>query len=205
MDTLKSRGLTWAVARTWAVATTAITPWLLRRRGVRVGHECRAWGLPIVRTIHPGQISIGDRVGLVSSSRLAPISTSQKCALQVMAPGGRIEIGDDAAMTGVTLTARTGIIIGQRVLLGSGVVITDNDAHPIDSVPRRYEPAPEPLAENQIVIEDDVFVGARSIVLRGVRIGCGTVVGAGSVVTSSLPPMVLAAGNPARVIRDLRA
>ena len=66
---------------------------------------------------------------------------------------------------------------------------------------------PELVAVGQrraIVIQDDVFLGARCIVLKGVTIGAGTVVGAGSVVSRSLPSGVVAAGNPARVIRALR-
>jgi acetyltransferase-like isoleucine patch superfamily enzyme len=55
------------------------------------------------------------------------------------------------------------------------------------------------------VIEDDVFVGMQSIILKGVTIGSGSVVGAGSVVTRNVPPGVVVAGNPAQVIKKLDA
>ena len=55
--------------------------------------------------------------------------------------------------------------------------------------------------DEKIIIEDDVWVGANTIILPGVRIGRGSVLGAGSVVTKDIPPMVVAAGNPARVVR----
>ncbi|WP_233191214.1 MULTISPECIES: DapH/DapD/GlmU-related protein [unclassified Cryobacterium] len=59
---------------------------------------------------------------------------------------------------------------------------------------------PAPVIGDRVVIEDDVFLGARSIVLKGVRIGTGSVIGAGSVVSRSIPPGSIAAGNPCRVI-----
>jgi acetyltransferase-like isoleucine patch superfamily enzyme len=55
-----------------------------------------------------------------------------------------------------------------------------------------------------IVIEDDVFIGARVIVTKGVLIGRGAVVGAGAVVTKDVPPFSVVAGNPAKVIRYLK-
>ncbi|WP_304523592.1 DapH/DapD/GlmU-related protein [Aeromicrobium wangtongii] len=83
-------------------------------------------------------------------------------------------------------------------------MISDSDWHPLDRIPRRYAPAPSPVESDTIRIADDVFLGARSIILKGVTIGEGTVVGSGSVVTRSLPPHVVAAGSPARVVRELR-
>jgi acetyltransferase-like isoleucine patch superfamily enzyme len=59
------------------------------------------------------------------------------------------------------------------------------------------------LNDKEIIIEDDVLVGANSIILKGVIIAKGAIVAAGSVVTKSVPPYVVVAGNPARVIRDL--
>jgi acetyltransferase-like isoleucine patch superfamily enzyme len=86
--------------------------------------------------------------------------------------------------------------------MGADVLIADTDFHPVDALPRRH--APESAAASVPVhIHDDVFLGARTIVLKGVTIGAGTVVGAGSVVTSCLPAGVVAAGNPCRVVRSL--
>jgi acetyltransferase-like isoleucine patch superfamily enzyme len=61
------------------------------------------------------------------------------------------------------------------------------------------------LGEKQVKIEDDVWVGAGSFVLRGVTIGRGAIVGAGAVVTSDVPPYCIAAGNPAAILRELSA
>lgn len=62
----------------------------------------------------------------------------------------------------------------------------------------------EPPASAPVIIGDDVFIGARAIILKGVTIGDGAVIGAGSVVTKSIPPRVIAAGNPARIIKEIK-
>jgi len=89
------------------------------------------------------------------------------------------------------------------VLFGADVLVADTDFHPIEELHRVDLPIPTGNPSHAVVIEDDVFLGARCMVLKGVRIGAGTVVGAGSVVSHDLPPRVVAAGNPARVIRTL--
>ena len=90
------------------------------------------------------------------------------------------------------------ITLGEHVLVGPGCHFY-TAIHPIDPIER--------LTDNEraepIVIEDNVWLGGHVIVLPGVTIGRNTVVGAGSVVTKDLPPNVVAAGNPARVIRTL--
>ncbi len=92
--------------------------------------------------------------------------------------------------------------IGNHCLLAGGVNISDNDGHPIDALARRTQPAP-PDAIRPVVIGDDVWIGGRATILKGVTIGDRAIVGAGSVVTKSVPPDVVVAGNPARVIKSL--
>ncbi|MDZ4064777.1 MAG: DapH/DapD/GlmU-related protein, partial [Coriobacteriia bacterium] len=72
----------------------------------------------------------------------------------------------------------------------------------VDVVPRRYEK--RGTGVSAVHIEDDVFIGAGAIVLKGVTIGAGSVIGSGSVVTASVPAAVVCAGNPARVVRALQ-
>ncbi|GAA1533367.1 DapH/DapD/GlmU-related protein [Microbacterium ginsengiterrae] len=108
-------------------------------------------------------------------------------------------------MTSASIICRSKIIIGSRVLLGAGVIISDNPAHPIDAIPRRYLQPPRSSPSDHIVIEDDVFLGARVVVLPGVTIGAGSVIGAGSIVSASIPAGVVAAGVPAKTLRSLRS
>ena len=88
------------------------------------------------------------------------------------------------------------------MLIGSGCLITDTDSHPLNWEDRLHNDDSKTKSK-PIIIEDNVFIGARSIVLKGVTIGRGSVIGAGSVVIHSVPSNVVACGNPARVIKKL--
>jgi acetyltransferase-like isoleucine patch superfamily enzyme len=107
----------------------------------------------------------------------------------------------------VTISAGQSIRVGARVLMGSGVLITDSDHHPVHVAPgmrRRFLGLPEASQDRPVVIGDDVFIGARSIILKGASIGDGAVIGSGSIVTGTIPPGCVAAGNPCRVISRLQ-
>lgn len=90
------------------------------------------------------------------------------------------------------------IDVGDRVLLGANVLITDTDFHPLDPAVRRE--TPQAGARAPVVIEDDVFIGTQAVILKGVHIGRGAVVGAGAVVTRAVPAGAIVAGNPARIV-----
>ncbi|KNG81621.1 acetyltransferase, CysE/LacA/LpxA/NodL family [Aspergillus nomiae NRRL 13137] len=92
------------------------------------------------------------------------------------------------------------VTIGERVLFGPNVSIY-GATHPMDPAVRRGLEGPE--AGKEVHIEDDVWIGGSVIILAGVRVGRGSTVGAGSVVTRDVPPFHFAAGNPARVIRKI--
>lgn len=92
--------------------------------------------------------------------------------------------------------------IGTNVKIGGCVLITDTDAHPMDYVARRS--SNDGTKSAPVVIEDDVWVGAHCIILKGVTIGARSIIGAGSVVTKSIPADCVAAGNPCRVIKNLK-
>ena len=97
---------------------------------------------------------------------------------------------------GVRIACTTEVSIGDNVLMGDECVILDSDYHGVSGGQTKAA---------AVKIESDVWLGTRVIVLRGVSIGQGSVVGAGSVVTRSIPPRVFAAGVPARVIKNLSA
>ncbi|MGW8256654.1 MAG: acyltransferase, partial [Thermoguttaceae bacterium] len=94
------------------------------------------------------------------------------------------------------------VTIGNKVLFGPDVVIIGGD-HNTSVVGQFIRDVTETLPENDrdVTIEDDVWIGARAIILKGVLIGRGSVVGAGSVVTKSVPPYAIVAGAPAQVIK----
>jgi len=100
-----------------------------------------------------------------------------------------------------TLVAAESIQIGHRVQVGANSVIVDTDFHPTQVEERARDFLNGQHAP--IIIEDDVFIGMQSLILKGVTIGRGSVVGAGSVVTKNVPAGVVVAGNPARIVKEL--
>ena len=105
-------------------------------------------------------------------------------------------------MSSTRMWVHDSVTIGNNVKIGACVLITDTDAHPLDYLARRS--SNEGTKSAPIVIEDDVWVGAHSIILKGVTIGARSIIGAGSVVTKSIPADCMAAGNPCKVIKTLK-
>ena len=97
------------------------------------------------------------------------------------------------------------IVIGDNVRLAESVFLAGYSGHPFDAKARARGESDTEDQIGDIILENDVWLGTGVTVLRGVTIGEGTVVGAASVVTRDLPPFVLAAGNPAKVIRKLKS
>jgi acetyltransferase-like isoleucine patch superfamily enzyme len=176
----------------------------LAAAGVDVGDDVRAVGRPIVSLTERSTIAIGDRVVLVSVSHATALGVSRPTILRTLRPEARIEVGADSGLSGTAICAARNVRIGSRVLLGADVLIADTDFHAVDAVPRRHLPVPDSRPEDSVLIEDDVFIGAGSTVLKGVTIGCGSVIGAASVVVDDIPPFVVAAGNPCRPLRRLQ-
>jgi maltose O-acetyltransferase len=112
--------------------------------------------------------------------------------------GHTIRIGDHSGI-GVNAWIRADLTVGKHVMMGPQVIIYGR-YHKFDriDIPMQLQGMGE---YRPIVIEDDVWIGARSIILQGVRIGSGAIVGAGAVVTKDVPPYAIVAGNPAQVIR----
>jgi acetyltransferase-like isoleucine patch superfamily enzyme len=125
---------------------------------------------------------------------------------------GNIKIGDFSYVgDGSRIWSLSSITIGDRVLISHNVFIVDNQTHPVNAQTRHKQfkakfgfpfPPDIDLEERPIVIEDDVWIAANAIILRGVHIGKGAIVGAGSVVTRNVPAGKLVAGNPAVVVGD---
>jgi acetyltransferase-like isoleucine patch superfamily enzyme len=112
----------------------------------------------------------------------------------------RIAIGDHVLiMPGVMLNAALSIEIGDDCMLASHVWMSDSDWHDA------YDRTREPDTNAPIILEQNVWVGLRAIVCKGLKIGANSIIGAGSVVTRDVPPNMIAAGNPARIVGELDA
>ncbi len=158
------------------------------RSAEHLGDRVRVQGRPVVSNY--GRLVVHDRVQIVST-----IATTEL----VVGSGGLLEIGERAYINyGCSISAYLRVVIGPRCNIGTHVMIMDNDFHRLEPE-RRYE-RPESAP---IVLEENVWVGGRAIILNGVTIGADSVVGAGSVVAADVPPRTVVAGVPAKVIRSL--
>jgi len=165
----------------------------------------RSWllrGRPKIIKRRGSTIKIGTRFTACSQPEYNSMGVFQKVFIRTCTHEAEIVVGDNVGMSGCTVSAHKSIVIGDNVLIGSGALITDSDAHSMDMAERRMGGGG---ASEPVKIEDDVFIGARAIILKGVTIGCGAVVGAGAVVTRNVAPMTVVAGNPARVVKTLRS
>lgn len=170
--------------------------------GVRFKRSWVLHGVPLIKCAGAGSvIDIGEKFVACSMSITNAIGVNQRVVIRTVADGAKIVIGENVGVSGCTISAANAITIGSRVLIGSGALIMDNDAHSILSKERSKGAKGE---SKPIMIEDDVFIGARAIVLKGVRIGKGAVIGAGSVVTKNVQEFTIVAGNPARKIGETR-
>lgn len=124
------------------------------------------------------------------------LGINHRCILATYNANAKLEIGNGSSFSGVSIWCFEHITIGNNVRVGANCTIMDGDAHQDD--PRAGKNKP-------VVIEDNVWLGANVMVLKGVTIGHNSLIGAGSVVTKSIPANVIAAGNPCKVIRSLDA
>lgn len=122
-----------------------------------------------------------------------------------MMPAARIQIGDHFRASGVTLCAASAITIGDRVTMGANAIVVDTDFHSLN--PRkRFSPQgdKEDAQAAPVRVGNDVFVGMNTMILKGVSVGNGAVIAAGSVVTKDVPDGAIVGGNPARLISYLK-
>jgi acetyltransferase-like isoleucine patch superfamily enzyme len=164
---------------------------IFRYRCSRVGRRLNLEGPPPL-IIGNGRIEVGDDVHIGSP-----------CTWDV-ASNAELVIGDRVSLNyrGI-ISVATSVRIGDDTLIAGDVAIFDNTNHPVS--PRRRL-AREPVAAAEaapVIIGRNVWIGIQCIIMRGVTIGDHSVVAAGSVVTKSMPPNTLVAGNPAVPIRQL--
>ena len=167
---------------------------------------------------------LGKNVRLTTSARIRNAFNSSeairigsgsiiKGELLTFRHGGKISIGDYCFVGEYSrVWSALSVRIGNRTLISHNVTIMDNLTHSL-SPKKRHEqilhifngsfPDKDDLSEQPISIGDDVLIGCQTVILRGVSIGNGAIVGAGSVVTKNVPPWTIVAGNPAKIVRKL--
>lgn len=172
------RGLRYA----WELLTARVR----LRHADLVGAHARTLGTPRIENL--GRLEIGAHVLIRSVNVPVELCTG---------PSGRLRIGDGVRLNyGVSVAAHDAVTIGARVRVGPYAMIVDTDFH--DPYDRSRRPAASP-----VIIEDDVWIGAKASILKGVRIGRGAIVGVGAVVTRNVDPFTVVAGVPARPVSAL--
>ncbi|MER7459437.1 acyltransferase [Micromonospora sp. NPDC126480] len=111
---------------------------------------------------------------------------------------GEVRVGADCLLNATWIGTWTSVTIGDRCLL-SDCELLDNDFHNL-SPEQRHDP-PTPASRAPIVVEDNVWIGAHALVMKGVRIGRDSVVGAATVVRTDVPPRVVVVGNPQQTVK----
>ncbi|HEY1769272.1 MAG TPA: acyltransferase [Chthoniobacterales bacterium] len=155
-----------------------------------------------MRARHDDALSLGDYVSCYAGCSFA-IGENARCT-----------VGDFTLMNGALVMAEELIEIGSYCLISWNVGIADSDFHPIDPAERRRDalalapyykerPPRPPIRTAPVRIADNVWIGMNAVILKGVTIGENSVVAAGAVVSKSVGPNAVVAGNPAVVVRQL--
>lgn len=183
----------------------------------RIKNQKRSIQLGKMATIDPS-VYISEEAGIFNNSRPKEcISISEGSRIMgdlfLFDSGGNISIGKNCFLGPASkIWSAKKIAIGDRVLIAHNVNIHDNISHPLDAMVRHQEfinfaktglHQDTDLRSRDVIIEDDVWIGFNSIILKGVRIGRGAIIGAGSLVTKDIEPWTVNVGNPLRCIYKL--
>jgi maltose O-acetyltransferase len=141
-----------------------------------------------------------DIKGATLGYRHAPRTGNGEIFILSQHPYTSVRIGEGTIVSNnVTIVAQQQVEIGKRCLFGDHLYITDSDFHDISAETRHTGPG----KTTPTIIADNVWIGSRAIILKGVSIGENSVIAAGSVVTKNVPPNSIFGGNPAKHIRDI--
>ena len=171
---------------------------ILKRKAVVYGQNLQLNGRLHIHGVK-NAITIGDNCIITSDADYNPTAGGAHSHLSVW-KDGRLIIGNNVGMSLVCITASKQITIEDNVMIGANTKIWDTDFHPITYENRRMNERPQ---SSPVLIREGAFIGACSIILKGVTIGKHSVIGAGSVVTHSVPDGEVWAGNPARFIKRI--
>ncbi len=161
--------------------------------------------IPIIRgplkIINKGKCFLGSGLVFNSSFLSNPMGLNKQCSIFVE-KNGTLRIDDYSGFSGVSIFCKNDIKIGKNLFCGGNVNIWDTDFHSLNYQLRRTHDE-DSVSSAPILIGNDVFIGANSTILKGVRIGDRSIIGACSLVTKDVPPDQVWAGNPAKFIRYL--
>ncbi len=192
-----------AIHRAYMEFKTAISTIVMRFKlfywHIYIGEKSKFIGIALINKHHTASINIGKHSVFCSSKDSNTIGIKQPCFLSA-GREARISIGSNCGFSGTVVSACQSISIGDRVMFGANVTVTDGDRHSLNAVQRFMGDTGN---TKPVIIEDDVWIGMNSIILKGVTIGKGAIIGANSVVNKSVPPNKIAAGVPIKILKNI--
>ena len=176
-----------------------------RLKGIEFGKNMLAYNKVYLTGCRQGRFTIGDGFHLTSGDGINPICSNIRACIHLGSSQATINIGNYVGMSSPCIWINERLTIGSYVRIGGNCLILDTDTHQIGYFARRRGIGDKTsiIKSAPIIIEDDVWIGANCIILKGVTIGARSIIGAGSVVTKSIPADSIAAGNPCKVIRKI--
>lgn len=173
---------------------------LFKEYGVRY-NTFKTTGIPYIMCSRKSKgIYIGPMFSMHNNLNGNPIGINNKCMF-IVYENAQISIGTNVGISQSTLVAHANITIGDNVKIGGGTCIYTSDFHSLNANIRRTKNDIKSRKISPVKIGNDVFIGAKCIILKGVEIGDRSIIGAGSVVTKNIPKDEIWAGNPARFIK----
>jgi acetyltransferase-like isoleucine patch superfamily enzyme len=160
-------------------------------------------GVPMIDVKIGGRMTVGKNFHMNNGRYYNKIGRQQPCIF-VVAKNSFLSLGDNVSISATAFFCSLRISVGSNVKIGGNCVCYDTDFHSLNLLERRDRKLDSENSRSlPVVIEDDVFIGAHSTILKGVTIGKGSVIGAGSVVSKSIPPNEIWGGNPIAYIKSL--
>ena len=200
-----------------AVARLYVGVWLFRVRelvgrltllffrvvypGFSVGRHPRIWGRFKLMMFRDSTVIIGDHLHMVSSPVRSGITLFSPCSLTTFA-GAEIRIGNRVGLNGTAITSKKRIHIGDGTMIAPNVIIVDSDFH-VQWPPDARWTDSTTNDDREVMIGKNVWIGINAVILKGSTIGDNSIIGACSLVGGHIPANVIAAGNPAKVLRPL--
>ncbi|MFC2113493.1 acyltransferase [Bacteroidota bacterium] len=176
-----------------------ITKIILKGNGVRCPNNLKSYGVPIVICSKNAEFVIGHNFRMNNGYSSNIIGRQQRCIYNIK---GRLIIGNNVGVSSIAIVCHDSITIEDGVRIGGNVIIYDTDFHSLNPMERVSVPEiKDHVSTKPVLLKENAFIGAHSIILKGVTIGKNAVVGAGSVVTKDVPDNQIWAGNPAKLIR----
>lgn len=184
--------------------SSIITNFVLNlKKRIKLSGKTYFRGIPIIDIKKGAKLIIGNNVTLNSSNYKYHLNMYNRVKLLADNDKAIIRIGNNTRIHGSCLHAYKKIEIGENCLIAANCQIFDNNGHELslDNVSNRINSSANTSKSKQVIIKDNVWIGANSIILPGTTIEEGSIIAAGSVITKNVPSYCLVGGNPASIIK----